>query len=215
VPRLLLPNPNCSFPYWGKAGMGASPNPPRSLRRRLRCRILPLPRSWSGVCRLPLGNLTEAMHTLLGHNEGVLVQGQLPKKLLIDSLLPARAERFPWGGHLGLTMLPQVIEEIEKSGTTLVFTNTRSQAEIWYQAMLQARPDWAGVIALHHGSLDRAVRDWVELGLKGGALKAVVCTSSLNLGVAVVGQLGLVPVFRRARRPHAGGVSRLPPRRAG
>jgi ATP-dependent helicase Lhr and Lhr-like helicase len=150
-----------------------------------------------------LGNLTEAMHTLLGDGDGVLVQGQVPKKLVIDSLLPARAERFPWGGHLGLTMLPQVIEEIEKSGTTLVFTNTRSQAEIWYQAMLEARPDWAGVIALHHGSLDRAVRDWVELGLKSGALKAVVCTSSLDLGV------DFLPVERVLQIGSPKGVARL------
>ncbi|RZL61201.1 MAG: DEAD/DEAH box helicase, partial [Variovorax sp.] len=104
-----------------------------------------------------LGNLDEAMHTLLGRREGepggTLVQGQVPKKLLVDSLLPGRAERFPWGGHLGLTMLPQVIDEIAASGTTLVFTNTRSQSEIWYLAMLEAKPEWAGLIALHHGSL--------------------------------------------------------------
>ncbi|WP_296918392.1 ligase-associated DNA damage response DEXH box helicase [Polaromonas sp.] len=150
-----------------------------------------------------LGNLKEAMRTLLGHDDGVLVQGQLPKKLLVDSLLPARVERFPWGGHLGLSMLPQVIEEIEKSSTTLVFTNTRSQAEIWYQAMLQARPDWAGLIALHHGSLDRAVREWVELGLKSGALKAVVCTSSLDLGV------DFLPVERVLQIGSPKGVARL------
>ena len=150
-----------------------------------------------------LGNLPEAMHTLLGHDQGVLVQGQVPKKLVIDSLLPERAERFPWAGHLGLSMLPQVISEIEKSSTTLVFTNTRSQAEIWYQAMLQARPDWAGVIALHHGSLDRAVREWVELGLKSGALKAVVCTSSLDLGV------DFLPVERVLQIGSPKGVARL------
>ena len=68
------------------------------------------------------------------------------------------------------------------SRTTLVFTNTRSQAELWYQALLEARPDWAGLIALHHGSLDRDVRDWVEAGAEGRPLKAVVCTSSLDLG---------------------------------
>ena len=150
-----------------------------------------------------LGNLHEAMHTLLGHDGGVLVQGQVPKKLVIDSLLPQRAERFPWGGHLGLSMLPQVIEEIAKSSTTLVFTNTRSQAEIWYQAMLEARPDWAGLIALHHGSLDRAVREWVELGLKSGALKAVVCTSSLDLGV------DFLPVERVLQIGSPKGVARL------
>ncbi len=150
-----------------------------------------------------LGNLQEALGTLLGHDSGVLVQGQVPKKLVIDSLLPERAERFPWAGHLGLSMLSQVIGEIEKSSTTLVFANTRSQAEIWYQAMLQARPDWAGVIALHHGSLDRAVREWVELSLKSGALKAVVCTSSLDLGV------DFLPVERVLQIGSPKGVARL------
>ena len=150
-----------------------------------------------------LGNLLEAMYTLLGHDGGVLVQGEVPKKLIIDSLLPERAERFPWAGHLGLSMLPQVIAEVEKSATTLVFTNTRSQAEIWYRAMLEARPDWAGVIALHHGSLDRAVREWVELSLKSGELKAVVCTSSLDLGV------DFLPVERVLQIGSAKGVARL------
>ena len=150
-----------------------------------------------------LGNLQEAMHTLLGHDDGVLVQGQVPKKLVIDSLLPGRVERFPWGGHLGLSMLPQVIEEVAGSSTTLVFTNTRSQAEIWYQAMLEAKPEWAGLIALHHGSLDRAVREWVEAGLKSGALKAVVCTSSLDLGV------DFLPVERVLQIGSPKGVARL------
>jgi ATP-dependent Lhr-like helicase len=158
-----------------------------------------------------LGNLREAMHALLGPRagvqegmqEGVLVQGQVPKKLVIDSLLPGRAERFPWGGHLGLTMLPQVIDEIAGSKTTLVFTNTRSQSEIWYQALLEARPEWAGTIALHHGSLDREVREWVERGLKSGELKAVVCTSSLDLGV------DFLPVERVLQIGSPKGVARL------
>ena len=150
-----------------------------------------------------LGNLQEAMQTLLGNGHGTLVQGQIPKKLIIDSLLPAHVERFPWGGHLGLSMLPQVIEEIAGSTTTLVFTNTRSQAEIWYQALLQARPDWAGVIALHHGSLDKGVREWVEAGLKNGELQAVVCTSSLDLGV------DFLPVERVLQIGSPKGVARL------
>ncbi len=150
-----------------------------------------------------LGNLDDAMRTLLGHNNGTLVRGAVPKKLVIDTLLPPRAERFPWGGHLGLTMLPQVIEEIDKSSTTLVFTNTRSQSEIWYQALIAARPDWAGVVALHHGSLDRGVREWVEAGLKSGELKAVVCTSSLDLGV------DFLPVERVLQIGSPKGVARL------
>ena len=149
-----------------------------------------------------LGNLAEAMHTLLG-KAGTLVQGQVPKKLIIDTLLPDVAQRFPWAGHLGLTMLPQVIGEIAASTTTLVFTNTRSQSELWYQAILQARPDWAGLIALHHGSLDRGVREWVEAGLKSGDLRTVVCTSSLDLGV------DFLPVERVLQIGSPKGVARL------
>ena len=153
-----------------------------------------------------LGNLQEAMHTLLGRADGTLgklVQGVVHKKLIIDTLLPDVAQRFPWAGHLGLTMLPQVIGEIALSTTTLVFTNTRSQSELWYQAILQARPDWAGLIALHHGSLDRGVREWVEAGLKSGELRTVVCTSSLDLGV------DFLPVERVLQIGSPKGVARL------
>ncbi|WP_291013632.1 ligase-associated DNA damage response DEXH box helicase [Hydrogenophaga sp.] len=151
-----------------------------------------------------LGNLDQALHTLLGPgNAGELVQGKTEKQLVIDTLLPPRAERFPWAGHLGLAMLPQVVDELARSGSTLVFTNTRAQAELWYQALLDARPDWAGEIALHHGSLDRAAREWVETSLKGGALRAVVCTSSLDLGV------DFLPVERVLQIGSPKGVARL------
>ncbi|MBD9424044.1 ligase-associated DNA damage response DEXH box helicase [Pseudomonas sp. PDM15] len=150
-----------------------------------------------------LGNQQHALQVLLGDTPGRLVQGKQDKSLRIDTLLPPGIERFPWAGHLGLRMLPQVVEEVEASGTSLLFTNTRSQAEIWYQALLDARPDWAGLIALHHGSLSREVRDWVELGLKEGRLKAVVCTSSLDLGV------DFLPVERVLQIGSAKGVARL------
>ena len=150
-----------------------------------------------------LGNLNGAMQTLLGRESGTLVQGAVPKKLIIDTLLPDALARFPWAGHLGLTMLPQVIDEIADSSSTLVFTNTRSQSELWYQALLHARPDWAGVIALHHGSLDKGVREWVEAGLKSGELRAVVCTSSLDLGV------DFLPVERVLQIGSPKGVARL------
>jgi ATP-dependent Lhr-like helicase len=150
-----------------------------------------------------LGNQPHASEVLLHPNSGKLVQGKVDKNLRIDTLLPSSIERFPWAGHLGLRMLPQVVEEIDSAATTLVFTNTRSQSEIWYQAILGARPDWAGLIALHHGSLSREVRDWVELGLKQGALKAVVCTSSLDLGV------DFLPVERVLQIGSPKGVARL------
>src|SRR6185436_18731708 len=125
------------------------------------------------------------------------------KQLVIDTLLPATAERFAWAGHMGLRMLPQVVDAIEASASCLVFTNMRSQAERWYRALLEARPDWAGVLALHHGSLDREVREWVELGLKEGRVKAAVCTSSLDLGV------DFLPVDRVLQIGSAKGVARL------
>ncbi len=121
-----------------------------------------------------LGNLQEALDTLLPRPvEGApaappaaLVQGRIDKALQVDVMLPTKADRFAWAGHMGLALLPQVVQSIEVCASTLVFTNTRSQAERWYQALLEARPDWAGTIALHHGSLSQDVRAWVENGLK-------------------------------------------------
>ncbi len=114
---------------------------------------------------------------------GRIVRGHISKPVVIETLLPDTIERFPWAGHLGLKLLPQVVATIEQGETSLVFTNTRAQAEIWYQALLDARPAWAGELALHHGSLDREVREWVENALRDRRLRCVVCTSSLDLGV--------------------------------
>ena len=150
-----------------------------------------------------LGNLPEAMQVLLGKREGVLVQGRVDKTLVIDTLLPPNPGRFSWGGHLGRQMQKPVVDEIEKSSSTLVFVNVRSQAEIWYQLLLQEKPEWAGLVALHHGSLDKEVREWVELGLKEGRLKAVVATSSLDLGV------DFLPVERVLQIGSAKGIARL------
>ena len=114
---------------------------------------------------------------------GRIVRGLVPKALQVDALIPATMERFPWSGQIGLRLLPEVVGAIEEGETALVFTNTRATAEIWYQALLAARPDWAGIMALHHGSMDRATREWVEDGLREGRLRCVVCTSTLDLGV--------------------------------
>lgn len=149
------------------------------------------------------GNVEQALAALLGAHPGVIVEGNLRKQIVVDTLLPALATRFPWAGHLGIQMLPAVVAEIAASRSTLVFTNTRSQSEIWYQRILSARPEWAGLIALHHGSIDKRARDWVENGLKVGTLKAVVCTSSLDLGV------DFLPVERVLQIGSAKGIARL------
>ncbi len=156
-----------------------------------------------------LGNLEDAMATLC--HPGVpapsppplLVRGRVEKHLVIDTLIPPDPGKYSWAGHLGARMQQPVVDEIARSGTTLVFTNVRSQAEIWYQLLLEARPDWAGEIALHHGSIDRATREWVELGLKEGRLRAVVATSSLDLDV------DFLPVERVLQIGSPKGVARI------
>ncbi len=131
-----------------------------------------------------IGNLEQAAKTLLGQNLPIhIVKAKVEKEIVIHSVFPGEIEKYPWAGHLGIRMLDQVIEIIESGKTVLLFTNTRSQTEIWYQKILETRPDWAGWIAMHHGSLDMAVRAWVENALHEGILKLVVCTSSLDLGV--------------------------------
>jgi len=147
--------------------------------------ISPTVRTWG--LSATLGNQLEALQTLVGaafqSDQCVLVNGEIDKEVIVDCLLPDSIERFPWAGHFGTQMIPKVIETIETSRSCLVFCNTRAQAEIWFQAILSLRSDWKGKIELHHGSLDREVRDAVEQGIKLGVLRAVVCTSSLDLGV--------------------------------
>ncbi len=133
-----------------------------------------------------LGNLDQALQSLIGTKPSgneVIIKGVTKKRLKFESVIPTRIDRFPWSGHIGTKMVPQVAELISKVKSTLIFANTRSQTEIWYQQLLQQRPDWAGLIAIHHGSIDASVRKWVEDGLRKGSLRAVVCTSSLDLGV--------------------------------
>ena len=140
--------------------------------------------TWGLSATLP--NLDEAVSALVGPGQAAaaeIVQACVPRRLTIDTLIPTPMERFPWAGHMGLRLLPQVIAAIDAVTTTLVFTNTRSQAERWFEAIQSARPDWKKLVALHHGSVDRDLRTQAEQGLKQGRLKCVVATSSLDLGV--------------------------------
>lgn len=132
-----------------------------------------------------IGNLDEALEVLLGpyHNNGLIIRAKLKKNIALKSVIPHEIENYPWAGHLGIKMLPQALPVIHDSQTTLIFTNTRSQSEIWYQALLKEDPMLAGALALHHGSIDMELRIWVEEALHNGILKAVVCTASLDLGV--------------------------------
>ncbi|MEX1189120.1 MAG: ligase-associated DNA damage response DEXH box helicase [Bacteroidia bacterium] len=131
-----------------------------------------------------IGNLKEAASVLFGSNQAFrIIKADIKKEPLVIPIYPDVIERFPWSGHLGIHLLPQVLQVIHTSNSVLLFTNTRSQAEIWYREILEAAPELAGVIAMHHGSISKDLRFWVENALHEGVLKVVVCTSSLDLGV--------------------------------
>ncbi|RIV35249.1 ligase-associated DNA damage response DEXH box helicase [Flagellimonas lutimaris] len=135
-----------------------------------------------------IGNLEQARQVLLGPtspelDNSILVKANLNKKITVKSIIPKEMETFPWRGHLGLHLLDQVVPIINNSKTTLLFTNTRSQCEIWFQKILEKYPEFAGEMAMHHGSINKETRLWVEQAIRNESLKAVVCTSSLDLGV--------------------------------
>lgn len=131
-----------------------------------------------------IGNLEQAKEILLGiEYPGTLVHANIKKNIQIQTVLPDRVEKFPWAGHLGIRLVDKVVDIIKSYRTTLIFTNTRSQAEIWYQQLISTYPEFAGALAIHHGSLSEEIRIWVEQALHEGKLRAVVCTSSLDLGV--------------------------------
>lgn len=134
-----------------------------------------------------IGNMDQAVEVLMGNtfasDEIEIIKASIEKKIEIISIFPDEVEKMPWAGHLGIQLLEKIIPIINQSSSTLIFTNTRSFAEIWYQKLLAKAPELSGVLAMHHGSISAKIRTWVEDQLHSGKLKAVVCTSSLDLGV--------------------------------
>jgi ATP-dependent Lhr-like helicase len=139
-----------------------------------------------------IGNLEEARLVLISPvlhylgssgDSSFIVKANVYKPIEVESIIPDEIEKYPWAGHLGIRLADKILPILEKSTTTLIFINTRGMSEIWYQKLLSINPDLAGVIALHHGSIDMDLRTWVEENLHTGKLKAVVCTASLDLGV--------------------------------
>lgn len=133
-----------------------------------------------------IGNMPEAIDVLLSvvpTENRALIIADMTKTIALHSVIPDEIERYPWAGHLGLKLADKVLHILNGSKTSLIFTNTRAQCEIWYQKLLEMDPDLAGQIAMHHGSISKEIREWVEEALYEGKIKAVVCTSSLDLGV--------------------------------
>jgi len=133
-----------------------------------------------------IGNPEDALAMLLGPPkavQGVFVRSELKKEIEVISLYPDDISQMPWAGHTGIRMIEKLLPVIQSSRSCLIFTNTRSQCEVWYKRLLESDPDLAGRIAMHHGSLSKEIRSWVEEAISDERLKAVVCTSSLDLGV--------------------------------
>ncbi len=135
-----------------------------------------------------IGNLEQAMQVLLGpdsqaYSNAKLIRANIDKKIRVNSILPEKMDAYPWRGHMGLHLRDEVIPIIRKSKTTLIFTNVRSACEIWFQRLLEKYPELAGDMAMHHGSISKETRLWVEDAIRREELKVVVCTSSLDLGV--------------------------------
>ncbi len=131
-----------------------------------------------------IGNLEQARDVILSSvGNGQIITSGEKKKIELKTILPEEFSELSWRGHYGTRMAKSIVKTLEQANTTLIFTNTRAQCEAWYQHLLEAAPDMAGLIALHHGSLSREIRNWVEEHLRNGYLKAAVCTSSLDLGV--------------------------------
>ena len=151
-----------------------------------------------------IGNLDEAARTALGAaSEPRLITAPIARATEIRSLLPETIDGFPWAGHLGLRRYEDLVAALEPGVSTLLFTNTRNQAERWHQCLRYACPEMEGALALHHSAIDRAEREAIEAGVKAGYLRWVVCTSSLDLGV------DFQPVERVVQIGSAKNVARL------
>lgn len=168
---------------------------------RLR-RFAPSLRTWG--LSATIANAADAASALVGtEREPAIVRAPIDRPVIVNSLRPRDIRRFPWAGHMGMAMLEEVLAFLDPAVPTLLFTNTRSQAEKWYNALSIKRPQWEGRMALHHGSIDREERERVEQGVKGGDIGIVVCTSSLDLGV------DFAPVERVVQIGSPKGVARL------
>ncbi len=143
---------------------------------------------WAPACRFIGLSATVRSPELLADWLDVRAGGLKPKVIKAAGGAQARIdilvsrERIPWSGHSGRFAIPEVYEKIKGASTTLVFVNTRSQAELLFQELWRINEDNLP-IALHHGSLDKEQRRKVEAAMSAGSLKAVVCTSTLDLGI--------------------------------
>ncbi|MFM1794406.1 MAG: hypothetical protein RL642_791, partial [Bacteroidota bacterium] len=160
-----------------------------AISRIIHCNTHRTPMVW-GISAT-IGNLEEAKDVLLSpilledpnEEDGLIISAVIDKNIEVVPIFPDEIEEYPWAGHLGIKLAHKILPIIEESRSSLIFINTRGMSEVWYHTLLSLAPELSGVLALHHGSIDRELRNWVEEALHEGKLKAVVCTASLDLGV--------------------------------
>ncbi len=141
---------------------------------------------WAPACRF-IG-LSATVHDPAVLQTWLGVRGDCPRLIVAEGGVHADVdilisdERIPWSGHSGRFAVGEVYEQIKAAHMSLIFVNTRSQAELMFQELWTANEDGLA-IALHHGSLAKEQRRKVEAAMAAGQLKAVVCTSTLDLGI--------------------------------
>ncbi|WOR15109.1 ligase-associated DNA damage response DEXH box helicase [Hyphomonas sp. FCG-A18] len=142
--------------------------------------------NWAPACRFV--GLSATVHDPAILQDWLAVCGDEPRLITAaggvsaDVEIMVSEERIPWAGHSGRFAVPEVYDKIKAAKMALVFVNTRAQAELMFQELWNANEDGLP-IALHHGSLAKEQRRKVEAAMAAGALKAVVCTSTLDLGI--------------------------------
>ncbi len=159
------------------------------------------------LVRIGLSATAEPLETLArflcGPRRPCALEQAAPRKVSRVSVFsPLRRHPYPPAGFTGHRLMAELAEVIAEQRSVLVFTNTRGSAESICLALKQALPDLAHQIETHHSSLDRSLRLVVEDRLKQGELRAVVCSTSLELGVDI-GSIDLVVMVATPK-----GVSR-------
>lgn len=133
-----------------------------------------------------IGNLSEAMDILVRErapSTSKVIKDQRAKPFDLHTVIPPESVRLPWAGHLGLANIGEVLKLVLASDSSIIFTNTRSQAELWFTALSSIWPLDPDALAIHHGSLEHSVRLQVENRLRAQTMRCVIATSSLDLGV--------------------------------
>lgn len=131
-----------------------------------------------------IGNLKEAAQVLTYPKKPKLVQdSELSQELNFELIIPEKQDDVSIFGFANDATISFVCSKLSSKSTQIIFTNTRKTAEVWFKKILEFKPEWESLIALHHGSLALERREQVEEGLRLGQVKVVVATSSLELGV--------------------------------